>query len=309
LDKMGLTEEVLQELNPRLVRASITGFGEHGPLTDLAGLDQVIQGMSGLISVTGADRAHTYRVGVPIIDITSGMISAFSIVSALLGRHQGHPVQRVSTSLFETGLALSVFQGQKALSTGQAPTPQGNNHPVITPYGAYTTSTSPITIAVGNDRQWRDFCTVLGLPSLADDSRFATGRDRTEHRAELTELIEQRLAHHDADTWVERIRQAGIPCGPIYDYAQALATDQVEALHMIHHLQRADQTHLPLLRGPISVDGHPTEITSAPPLLGEHTSQVLHELGFAPEQVQALLDTGVVKAAPQPLEASARSEQ
>ncbi|MGF6834144.1 CoA:oxalate CoA-transferase [Paenarthrobacter sp. TE4293] len=298
LEKMGFTASRLDELNPGLVLGSVTGFGNTGPLKDDAGLDQVIQGMSGLMSVTGSGPGETYRVGVPIVDITSGMVCAFGIVSALLGTRNGERPSRVSTSLLETALNLSAFQGQKALSLGEAPTPQGNNHPVIAPYGMFATATESINIAVGSDKQWRAFCGLLGVPSAVEDPRFITGADRSANRDQLTELIESALTTKPAAEWVGLISGAGIPCGPIYDYAQALASEQVAALGLVQHRRRRDGSDLPLLRGPLSLDGQASEILAPPPLLGEHTAQVLMERGMTHDDVTRLEREGRLVCVP-----------
>lgn len=298
LDAMGFTASRLEELNPELVVGSVTGFGNTGPLKDDAGLDQVIQGMSGLMSVTGSGTGETYRVGVPIVDITSGMVCAFGIVSALLGARNGERPSRVSTSLLETALNLSAFQGQKALSLGEAPTPQGNNHPVIAPYGMFATATDSINIAVGNDKQWRAFCKLLGVPSAVEDPRFVSGADRSVNRDQLTELVEGALSVKPADEWVSLISQAGIPCGPIYDYTQALSSEQVLALGLVQHNQRRDGSDLPLLRGPLSLDGVASEIHSPPPLLGEHTAEVLMERGMTHDDVARLEREGRIVCGP-----------
>jgi len=240
LDKLGLTAFRLAELNPDLIVGSVNGFGLTGPLKDDAGLDQVVQGMSGLMSITGPGPGATYRVGVPIVDITSGMICAFGIVSALVGRASGHPVAHVSTSLLETALNLSVFQGQRALSLGKVPVPQGNDHPTIAPYGTFQTATEPLNIAVGNDKQWHAFCSSLCIPEVTGDPRFVTGAHRSSNRNELKTIIESALKTRPASEWVSLISRASIPCGPIYDYIQAFASRQVTALKLVHQGQRRD---------------------------------------------------------------------
>lgn len=294
LDKMGFSADRLKSINPRLITASITGYGDQGPLRDRAGLDQVVQAISGLTSVTGADQQNTYRVGVPIIDISSGMITAVGLVAALLGRERGHRSNRVSTSLFETALGLGVFQGQRALSTGEAPTPQGNNHPTITPYGVYQTATEPIVIAVGTQAQWLAFCAELGQDELATDDRFVTGRDRTSNRESLNILLGELLRKRPADDLISKLSAVGIPCGPINDYLQALESEQAVALGMVQDVQRADGSALRLLRGPLSIDSVPAAVDAAPPALGEQTWQILGSLGYSEAQIAGLLEAGAV---------------
>jgi CoA:oxalate CoA-transferase len=297
LDKLGLTAAHLAELNPELVIGSVNAFGITGPLKDEAGLDQVMQGVSGLMSVTGPEDGDGYRFGVPIVDITSGMVCAFGIAAALAGRAVGRSGSHVTTSLLETALNLSVFQGQRALSLGQDPAPQGNNHPTIAPYGTFATATEPLNIAVGNDKQWRALCDLLALPDAADSPRFRTGALRSSNRDELKDLIEVALATKTAAEWVPIIGAASIPCGPILTYTQAFDSPQVDALHLVYRGSRRDGSPLPLLRGPLSIDGVPSEISSVPPLLGEHTSAVLRELGFADHDIERLEHDGRVRNA------------
>lgn len=298
LDKMGLTREHLDELNPGLVIGSVSGFGRTGPRKDDAGLDQVVQGMSGLMSVTGSGVSDVYRVGVPIVDITAGMICAVGILAALVGRDAGHPVRHVTTSLLETALNLSVFQGQRALSLSETPEPQGNNHPTIAPYGTFTTATDAINIAVGNDKQWRAFCDVLDIPEVVTDPRFAGGAQRSANREALTAIIEAALSARSASDWIPVINRLGIPCGPIYDYPQAFASTQVAALDLVHHGRRQDGSALPSLRGPLSLDGEASVITSPPPLLGEHTVDILREIGYSDDAIDRVESNGRVLTAP-----------
>lgn len=293
LPKLGLDLAQLRRDRPELVIASITGFGPAGPLRDAAGLDQVAQGMAGLMSVTGPDAGHPYRFGVPIIDMVSGIFTALGIAGSLAGRARTGHATAVATSLLESALALSAFHGQCYLSTGKVPTPQGNDHASLTPYGTFRTADIPLIIAVGNERQWTQFCELLGEPELAVDPRFVTGRSRTQHRAELKDRLEELLASRPAAAWMEVIRGAGIPCGPIYTYEQAFADDQVRALAMVQHLVRTDGSSLPLLRGPLSLDGAPTPVHKVPPQMGEDTAEILAAAGLSPEQINDLIDRGV----------------
>ena len=274
----------------------MSGFGATGPLSQTAGLDQVAQGMSGLMSVTGADADNLYRVGVPVIDIVSGIFTAVGILASLIDRERTGTGHTVSTSLLEAALAISVFQGQRYLSTGVVPEPQGNDHPVLAPYGVFATADIPIIIAVGNEKQWRELCALIGDAALADHPDLATGKLRTAHRGELKERIERLLAARPGLEWVEAFRAARIPTGPIYNYAQVFDDAQVRHLDMVQHVTRADGSDLPLLRGPVSIDGVAPSIRKAPPSLGEDTRDVLAALGLTETQVQGLVDAGIVGA-------------
>lgn len=297
LAKMGLDKEVLHQLNPDLVVASVTAFGDRGPLRDAAGLDQVIQGMSGLTSVTGADADHTYRVGISIIDITSGLTCAIGVLAGLLGRARGVDVRNVSTSLLETAMTLSTFQGQQALSLGVAPGAQGNAHPTIAPCGVFNTGSVGITIAVASDRHWQAFCKILSAEQLVNDPRFIDESSRLANRDELTEEIEARLTSEPAEHWVELLRRTGIPCGPIQNYLEAFACEQVQALDLVQEIKRNDHSRLPLVRGPISVNGESPRVASAPPSLGEHTEEVLLEIGLCPAEIKDYVARGIVRTA------------
>jgi crotonobetainyl-CoA:carnitine CoA-transferase CaiB-like acyl-CoA transferase len=293
--EIGLDPESLRAEKPTLIVASVSGFGATGPLSQTAGLDQVAQGMSGIMSVTGESADEMYRVGLPIVDVYAGIFTAFGIAAALVGRERtGHGLE-LSTSLLEAGLAVSVFQGQRYLSTGEIPTPQGNNHPVLVPYGVFATADIPIIIAAGTDKHWRDLCEVLGDPDLAADPEFATGKDRTRNRDAVKARLEKLLATRSGVEWVDALRTAGIPVGPIYNYAQAFADPQVVHLGMVQHVVRPDGSDLPLLRGPLSVNGSPTTIRKAPPGLGADTLAVLAGLGLTYEQVAGLVEAGIVR--------------
>ena len=295
--EMGLDAASLRAERPSLVIASVSGFGSTGPLSQTAGLDQVAQAMSGLMSVTGKNASELYRVGIPIVDIYAGVFTAFGIVAALVGRERTGGGLEVSTSLLEAAIAISAFQGQRYLSTGVVPEPQGNNHPVLAPYGMFATADIPIIIAVGSDKQWRDLCALVGDPQLPSEADYITGSLRLTNRDALTERLERSLAGRPGLEWVEALRKARIPTGPIYNYQQVFEDPQVKHLDMVQHVTRADGTDLPLLRGPISVDGKALRIRKAPPALGEDTEAVLAELGLTDDQVAGLLAAGIVKTA------------
>jgi len=297
--EMGLDPVQLRAEKPSLIIASVSGFGSSGPLAQAAGLDQVAQGMSGLMSVTGDDVEHPTRVGVPIVDIYAGVFTAVGIAAALVGRERtggstAGAGATIETSLLEAAIAVSAFQGQRYLSTGEVPEPQGNNHPVLAPYGVFATADTPIIIAAGNDRHFQQLAELLGEPGLADEEEFATGRARSGHRQELTARLEQLLAARPGLEWVDELRRIGIPAGPILNYQQVFDDPQVRHLDLVKHLTRRDGSALPLVRGPITVDGVAPGIRKAPPALGEDTRAVLDRLGLTAEQIEGLLAAGIV---------------
>lgn len=303
MTEMGLDPAELRAEKPSLIVASVSGFGSSGPLAQAAGLDQVAQGMSGLMSITGEDAQHPMRMGVPIIDIYAGIFTAVGIAAALVGRERTgggvHGVGRtVETSLLEAAIAVSAFQGQRYLSTGEIPEPQGNNHPVLAPYGVFATGDIPIIIAAGNDRHFRQLAELLGEPGLADEPEFATGRSRSSHRDALTARLETLLVTRPGLEWVDELRRIGIPAGPILNYHQVFQDPQVRHLDMVRQTTRRDGSALPLLRGPITVDGVAPGIHKAPPALGEDTRAVLDGLGLTAEQIEGLLAAGIVTEPP-----------
>lgn len=291
---MGLDPAELRARTPGLIVASVTGFGTSGPLAQAPGLDQVAQGMTGLMSVTGPDSEHVYRVGVPIVDLVSGMNTALGIVAGLVGRGRDGTGVEVSTSLLESGLALGVFQSQRYLSTGQLPTPQGNTHPSLTPYGVFATADLPVIIATGSQKQWLALCGLLGAPELAQRPDYADAKLRHAHEPALRAELETLLRAETAAHWLPLLRTAGIPSGPIYNYQQVFADPQVRTLNIVETVQRADGTELPLVRGPISINGEPPRVGKPPPALGQDSLEVLSQLQLTDEQVARLLLSGVV---------------
>lgn len=299
MTEMGLDPAELRAEKPSLIVASVNGFGSSGPLAQAAGLDQVAQGMSGLMSITGEDAHHPMRMGVPIVDIYAGIFTAVGIAAALVARERTgggvYGVGRlIETSLLEAAISVSAFQGQRYLSTGEVPEPQGNHHPVLAPYGVFATGDIPIIIAAGNDRHFRQLAELLGEPGLADEPDFLTDRSRSGHRADLNARLEALLAARPGLDWVDELRRIGIPAGPILNYEQVFQDPQVRHLDMVQYTTRRDGSALPLLRGPISIDGVAPSIRKVPPELGEDTRAVLDRLGLTAEQIDGLLAAGIV---------------
>lgn len=292
LAEMGLDPQRLRDDHPRLVIASVSGYGPVGPERATPGLDQIAQGMSGLMSLTGAGDQTPMRVGVPIVDTVAGMVAAYGVAAALAGRNATGEGSHIQTSLLESALAVLTFQAQQYLGTGEVPRAQGNNHPVLTPYGTFRTADDPINVAVGSREHWRSFCRVLGEPELATNPDFTDPTARLKHRDQLTSIVERRLAEHGSRHWLDRMRAASIPCGPIYTLDQVFADPQVQALSMVQ--SAGDQ---PMLRGPLWMDAQPSPVRRPPPELGADTRHVLRELGLAEPEIDDLVARGVVRAA------------
>jgi crotonobetainyl-CoA:carnitine CoA-transferase CaiB-like acyl-CoA transferase len=292
LARMGFAPEDLRRRYPRLVIASISGFGSRGPQRETPGLDQIAQGMSGLMSVTGSDSPT--RVGVPIVDSITGVVGALAICAALTSRERTGQGSHVETSLLETAMNMLSFQAQQYLSLGDVPTGNGNDHPVIWPYGTFATADDQINIAAGNEGQWTALCRVLGEPDLATREGYTTGPDRLARRKEVRAEVERLLAARPAMQWIPALREAGIPAGPVYSLDQVFADPQVQALEMVEEVTTDVGKVLPLMRGPISVDGIAPPIRKPPPGLGRDSRTVLRELGIEDREIDALVKAGVV---------------
>ncbi len=277
LRKFGLDAETLRAANPRLIYASITGFGQDGPYKDRAGYDYIIQGMSGLMSVTGqpdgAPGGEPMRVGVAVVDLFTGMYTASAILAALVRRGVTGEGAHIDSALFDVSLAMLANQASNALVSGHDPQRQGNTHPNIVPYQPFQTADQPLIIAVGNDRQFARLAAILGAPEWAEDDRFATNAARVAHRADLIALIGERLAARPAADWFVELDAAGIPAGPINTITQAL-NDPHATYRKV--MQRMDRFRL--VGSPLSIDAERQGSDLPPPRLGEHTDEVLAEL-------------------------------
>lgn len=299
LKAYGLDYDSLQLENPRLIYCSITGFGQTGPYAKRAGYDFMIQGLGGLMSLTGRpegeDGAGPVKVGVALTDILTGLYSTSAILAALAHRDQGGAGQHIDMALLDVQVACLANQAMNYLTTGVSPRRLGNAHPNIVPYQDFPTADGDFILTVGNDSQFRKFAEVAGQPQWAVDPRFATNKQRVAHRAELIPLIRQATVFKTTAEWVMALEGAGVPCGPINDVAQVFADPQVQFRGLQVHLPHALGGTVPQVASPIRLSATPVEYRRAPPLLGEHTWEVLTGvLGLLDADVMKLREAGVV---------------
>ncbi len=295
----GLDYESLKAVNPGLIYCSITGFGQTGPYAKRAGYDFMIQGLGGLMSLTGRpdgdEGAGPVKVGVALTDILTGLYSTTAILAALAHRDQCGVGQYIDMALLDVQVACLANQAMNYLTTGVSPRRLGNAHPNIVPYQDFPTADGDFILTVGNDSQFRKFAEVAGQSQWATDPRFLTNKLRVANRAELIPLIRQATVFKTTAQWVEALEAAGVPCGPVNDLAQVFADPQVLARGLAIELPHALGGRVAQVASPIRLSETPVEYTRAPPLLGEHTSQVLQALlGMSADEVVALRGAGVV---------------
>jgi formyl-CoA transferase len=261
------------------VYASISGFGQTGPYAGYPGYDLIAQAMTGIMSVSGEPGGRPVKSAIPVADLGSGMFCAIGILAALMWRQKSGEGQHLETSLFESALALSVWESTEFWSTGKSPERIGSANRMSAPYQAVATSDGYITIGANNQKLWRRLCAVLDAPELVTDPRFADNNQRMDHRAELIEELERRFRQRTTDEWTAALLADGVPAGPIRDYAQVLQDDpHVKARQMIATFNHPVEGETPVLASPLKLSRTPARIWSAPPLLGQHTEEVLAEL-------------------------------
>jgi formyl-CoA transferase len=293
LKKFGLDAASLRAANAKLIVASITGFGQDGPYADRAGYDFIIQGMGGMMSVTGLPDGEPgggpMRAGVAIADLFTGMYACVAILAALHRRGKTGEGAHIDMALLDTQLAMLANQASNALISGEDPPRQGNTHPNIVPYQPFEAADQPIIIAVGNDRQFARLAEMCGHAEWASDERFATNGARVANRGEIVRLIAECIAGKPAAHWLEKLDAAGIPAGPINRVGQALADVQAQHRAMVRTI-----AGIPLVGSPVRIDGERADSELPPPALGEHTDEVLRELGLGAEAIRGLREQRVV---------------
>jgi len=294
LGRLGLDYTSLCASRPRLVYCSISGFGQTGPRRQQAGYDAVIQAEGGLMSVTGAADGPPFRVGVAIADLVAGLLAAQGIVLALYARDRTGRGQYVDVGMLDAVVSLLSYHASMHLTTGTTSQRVGKRHATIAAYDTFTAADGEVFLAVGNDDQFRRFCEATGLQALVTDARFATNPARVVNHGDLRARLEPVLRERSRAHWIELLTNAGVPCGSVRNVPDALADPQILARHMIEAVEHATAGPLKVLGVPIKLSETPGTVRTAPPTLGQHTTQVLRELGVPGDEIDELRRTGAI---------------
>jgi crotonobetainyl-CoA:carnitine CoA-transferase CaiB-like acyl-CoA transferase len=286
--RLGIDYKTLAKINPRLVYASISGFGQDGPYANRPGFDQIAQGMGGLMSITGLPGQGPVRAGIPIADLTAGLFAALGILVALLEREKSKKGQHIETSLLQAQIFMLDFQGARYLVKGEVAKQAGNNHPTSIPTGVFKTKDGYINIATAGQKTWQRLCEAAGATALMERPEYKTAEARSKNRDALSPEIDKYLAAATSAEWVERLNKAGVPSGPIYAIDQVFADPQVKHLGIVQSVTMKDKSKMRLLGQPVGLSRTPSRLATRPPDLGEHTNAILKEFGFSARDIAAL---------------------
>jgi formyl-CoA transferase len=292
--RLGIDYASLEKINPRIILASISGFGQDGPYVKRPGFDQIAQGMSGLMSVTGFPGQGPVRTGAAIADLTGGLYAAIGVMVALLEREHSGKGQWVQSSLLQAGISLLDFQAARYLMEGDVPPQVGNDHPTSMPTSAYKTKDGHINVAASGEGMWAGLCKAIGREDLLTSPDFKGGKKRAENRAKLNSILNESLSKKTGDEWIEILNRAGIPCGPIYTIDQVFADPQVKHLGIAAAVEHPKLGRTQILANAATLSRTPARVATPTPEIGEHTDEVLRELEYSAEEIEKLRKGGVV---------------
>jgi crotonobetainyl-CoA:carnitine CoA-transferase CaiB-like acyl-CoA transferase len=292
--RLGIDYSSLEKINPRIILASISGFGQDGPYRDRPGFDQIAQGMSGLMSVTGLPGHGPVRTGAAIADVSAGLWAALGIMTALLEREASGKGQWVQSSLLSAGIGLLDFQAARYTMKGEVPPQVGNDHPTSMPTSAYKTKDGYMNLAASGDGMWKRVCQAIGREALAGDERFKTNENRAANRTALNAELNQALAAKTSNEWIETFNRIGVPCGPINRMDEVFADPQVQHLGAAVEVNHPKIGRFRILNQPVKLSRTPAEIKTAAPELGTHTDEILREVGLDEKQIKELRAKGAV---------------
>jgi formyl-CoA transferase len=291
--RLGIDYADLRPLNPRLIYASISGFGQTGPYKGRPGYDQIAQGMGGLMSITGPPGGGPWRVGIPVADLSAGLLAAQGVLVALIERERSGQGQWIHTSLLEAMVAMLDFQATRWLIDKEVPPQAGNNHPTGIPTGTFKVKDGHINIAASGQHMWKRLCEALGAMELYEDSRFSTPGRRSKNRDVLTVALEEKLQAKTSAEWIEALNAAGVPCGPILTIDQVFANEQVQHLRLARPIDHPQLGPIHILGPSVTLSRSPGAIRTPTPEKGEHSDEILRELGLSAEEIRRLHDEGV----------------
>ncbi|MGG1659946.1 CaiB/BaiF CoA transferase family protein [Brevibacillus sp. NRS-1366] len=298
MEKLGFGYDELQAINPRLIYCSVSGFGRTGPERNRAGYDLLLQGFGGLMSITGEADGTPAKVGTSIVDMNAGMFAVYGILTALIAREKTGLGQFIDVSLLDGQVVLLNYLATSYFATGKPAGRMGTAHPSLVPYQAFSTCDGQIILAIANDGLWKKACQALGWEDLAGDDRFVMNADRVAHRSELIDLIQGRLSRLNSEVVYELLDAAGVPCGPIHSIDEVLHHPHVREREMILEMEHPIVKNLKVPGFPVKLSATPAKANRYPPLLGEHTDEVLGELGYTPDQIEVWRTKKVIGARP-----------
>ncbi|VEF47444.1 L-carnitine dehydratase/bile acid-inducible protein F [Bacillus freudenreichii] len=294
MERLGLCYETLKDIHPGIIFCSITGFGETGPYKNLPGYDFIIQAMSGFMSITGDKDTGPQKTGLAITDVLTGLYACIGIQAALFERQQSGIGQKLDIALYDSAVSALINVASNFLMSGQTPEPLGNSHPNIVPYQTFQTKDSEIVIAVGNDRQFAALCKLMGMAELAEDTRFSTNPKRVENREVLVPILQKRLMEASSDEWIGAFRENNIPCGPIQTINKLENDPQLQARDIFHSIDHPTAGKVRVIGSPLKLSRTPAAVRYYPPDAGEHTNEVLMELGYDEDLIGFLKKNNII---------------